>query len=128
MIKKVFPFILVLAFISGSVNSQTPAKGTKAKTEQKKQETKASVSAPAAKPDAGDVVITGKKGPDGQSVYQGIKGGQYYFNKNGNKTYLKADDNVVAGKKGPQGQTVFKGPQGGEYYMDKNGKKTYLKK
>lgn len=36
-----------------------------------------------------DKVVPGKKGPDGQVVYEGQKGGQYYINKNGNKTYLK---------------------------------------
>jgi colicin import membrane protein len=36
-----------------------------------------------------DKVVPGKKGPEGQPVYEGQKGGHYYINKNGNKTYLK---------------------------------------
>ena len=40
------------------------------------------------KPGDGDKVVTGKKGPDGLAVYEGAKGGLYYINKNGNKTYL----------------------------------------
>jgi colicin import membrane protein len=42
-----------------------------------------------AKPESADKVIRGKKGPDGQAVYKGARGGEYYINKNGNKTYLK---------------------------------------
>ena len=42
----------------------------------------------------------------------------YYFNKNGNKTYLKDTDKVIAGKKGPDGQVVYEGPQGGQYYIN----------
>ena len=79
------------------------------------------------KPEAGDKVIKGKKGPEGQEVYEGIKGGIYYINKNGNRTYLKENDKVVSGKKGPDGQKVYAGPQGGEYYINKNGNKVYLK-
>ncbi|NJK96965.1 MAG: hypothetical protein HC905_20415 [Bacteroidales bacterium] len=60
-------------------------------------------------------------------MYEGIKGGIYYINKNGNKTYLKEEDKIVSGKKGPEGQKVYLGPQGGEYYINKNGNKVYLK-
>ena len=78
------------------------------------------------KPGDGDKVVTGKKGPDGLAVYEGAKGGLYYINKNGNKTYLKADENIVQGKKGPNGETVYLGPKGGQYYLKKNGDKVYL--
>ncbi|NLU92082.1 hypothetical protein HGH90_09050 [Chitinophaga sp. Ak27] len=27
----------------------------------------------------------------GRTIYQGRRGGQYYINKNGNKTYIKKD-------------------------------------
>lgn len=77
-------------------------------------------------PGQGDKVVAGKKGPDGQAVYEGPKGGQYFINKNGNKTYLKADDNIVQGKKGPNGETVYLGPKGGQYYLNKKGDKVYL--
>jgi hypothetical protein len=79
------------------------------------------------KPDAGDKVIQGKKGPNGQAVYQGVNGGVYYINKNGNKTYLKETDKAIANKKGPNGEKVYAGPQGGEYYINKSGNKVYLK-
>lgn len=81
----------------------------------------------AEKPEAGDKVINGQKGPEGQPVYQGVKGGIYYINKSGNKTYLKDNDKIVAKKKGPAGEIVYAGPQGGEYYINKNGNKVYLK-
>jgi hypothetical protein len=77
-------------------------------------------------PGQGDKIVSGKKGPDGQAVYEGPKGGQYFINKNGNKTYLKADDNIVQGKKGPNGETVYLGPKGGQYYLNKKGDKVYL--
>lgn len=75
-----------------------------------------------------DKVVTGKKGPNGEAVYQGSQGGQYYMNKNGNKTYLKNTDKAVEGKKGPNGEEVFVGPKGGQYYLNKNGEKVYLSK
>jgi colicin import membrane protein len=78
------------------------------------------------KADQGDKVVKDKKGPDGQVVYEGSKGGQYYLNKSGNKTYLKDDSNVVQGKKGPNGETVYAGPKGGQYYLNKSGDKVYL--
>src|SRR5512138_3879459 len=75
-----------------------------------------------------DKVVAGKKGPNGEAVYQGTQGGQYYMNKSGNKTYLKDTDKTVAGKKGPNGEVVYEGPKGGEYYLNKNGEKVYLSK
>jgi colicin import membrane protein len=78
------------------------------------------------KPAQADKVVAGKKGPNGEAVYQGAQGGQYYINKNGNKTYLKDTDKVVEGKKGPNGETVYVGPKGGQYYLNKNGEKVYL--
>ncbi|NJO68233.1 MAG: hypothetical protein HC830_02240 [Bacteroidetes bacterium] len=92
----------------------------------KKASTSQTVKTPV-KPETTDKIIPGKKGPEGQPVYEGIKGGIYYINKNGNKTYLKEEDKIVSGKKGPEGQKVYLGPQGGEYYINKNGNKVYLK-
>jgi hypothetical protein len=80
------------------------------------------------KPAQADKVVAGKKGPNGEAVYQGTKGGQYYMNKNGNKVYLKDTDKVVEGKKGPDGETVYVGPKGGQYYLNKSGEKIYLSK
>jgi hypothetical protein len=119
---KILSSIILMAFVTLlSSNAQTKksaADSKKAKTEQTQKA--------ADKPT--DKIIKDKKGPDGQPVYEGGKGGLYYINKNGNKTYLKDTDNLVAGKQGPEGEPVYKGPQGGEYYYNKAGVKTYLKK
>ena len=67
---------------------------TEAKTDVKEAKTEAKADVKAAeadKPGQGDKVVTGKKGPEGQSVYMGTKGGHYYINKNGHKTYLSPD-------------------------------------
>lgn len=106
-------------------NKNTPQKSTTQTTTANKQ--KPEVVITPEKPETGDKAVPGRKGPEGQQVYEGIKGGIYYINKNGNKTYLKEDDKIVAGKKGPDGQKVYAGPQGGEYYINKNGNKIYLR-
>jgi hypothetical protein len=110
-------FILIFALI-GTIDAQNkkPEQKAKQQTEQVK-----------AKVEQSDKALAGKKGPDGQPVYEGAKGGLYYINKNGNKTYLKDNDPVIPEKKGPDGQPVYKGSQGGEYYYNKSGAKTYLK-
>jgi hypothetical protein len=73
-----------------------------------------------------DKVVANKKGPNGETVYQGAQGGQYYMNKSGNKTYLKDVDTIVQGKKGPNGEVVYEGVKGGQYYLNKSGQKIYL--
>lgn len=140
--------ILLSTFFVVSVNSfaqeKSPKSNLKPKTEQTKKkdakivvksddksvktDAKTDAKKGTDKPVAGDKALAGAKGPDGQAVYQGSKGGQYYINKNGNKTYIKAEDKAVTGKKGPEGQPVLVGEKGGEYYINKNGNKTYLKK
>lgn len=120
MIKPFYRILFVFLVFSVSLAAQ-PKKAAENAPEKKKTTTVVE------KPDLGDKVINGRKGPDGQLVYEGVKGGIYYINKNGNKTYLKENDKVVANKKGPDGQIVYAGPQGGEYYINKNGNKVYLK-
>lgn len=117
---EIIRFTIVLIFLSFSYGafSQQDKKTTPVKKETATEQEK---------PETGDKIINGKKGPEGQPVYEGIKGGVYYINKNGNRTYLKENDKVVPGKKGPDGQKVYAGPQGGEYYINKNGNKVYLK-
>ena len=36
-------------------------------------------------------VVKSQKGPNGEVVYTGERGGKYYINKNGNKTYLSSN-------------------------------------
>jgi colicin import membrane protein len=75
-----------------STTVQTAKKEAKTDVKEAKTEAKADVKAAEAdKPGQGDKVVTGKKGPEGQSVYMGTKGGHYYINKNGHKTYLSPD-------------------------------------
>lgn len=63
------------------IKSEKPVK--KEMKEHKKIEKKSEKAA------ATDKLVPGKKGPEGQAVYEGPNGGHYYINKNGNKTYLK---------------------------------------
>jgi hypothetical protein len=120
---KIVVGLLVAIFLVTSINCFGQDKTQKTT---QKPATVQTVKKEADKPGQGDKVITGQKGPDGQPVYEGPKGGTYYINKNGNKTYLKVDDNVVPGKKGPNGETVYLGPKGGNYYFNKAGEKKYL--
>jgi hypothetical protein len=120
MIKPFYSIVFVLFVFCASLAAQ-PKKAATTTSEPKK------TTAVVEKPETGDKVINGRKGPDGQPVYEGAKGGIYYINKNGNKTYLKENDKIVPNKKGPDGQIVYAGPQGGEYYINKSGNKVYLK-
>lgn len=115
--------LMVIIFLGSSLflSAQDKTKKTTQKSTTTQTTTKGTD-----KPGQGDKVVTGKKGPDGQAVYEGTQGGQYYINKNGNKTYMKPTDNIVQGKKGPNGETVYLGPKGGQYYLKKSGDKVYL--
>ncbi len=98
MKKLVWLLSLVMMLGVFSVNAQEKKVTKKNKTEQtpiksekpvKKHNEKAAKMGKPEKAASGDKIIPGKKGPEGQAVYEGAKGGQYYINKNGNKTYLK---------------------------------------
>jgi colicin import membrane protein len=117
---KVIRFVFLLFFVS-FISQNAFSQQTKT-TEIKKETAK-----DREKPEVGDKIINGKKGPEGQPMFEGVRGGVYYINKKGNRTYLKGNDKVVPGKKGPDGQKVYAGPKGGEYYINKNGNKVYLK-
>lgn len=119
--KKIFVLMMITLFtLSLNMSAQDKTKKeTKATTTQSqvKSNDKSAQS---------DKVVAGKKGPNGEAVYQGTQGGQYYVNKSGAKTYLKDTDKVVEGKKGPNGEIVYVGPKGGQYYLNQNGEKVYL--
>ena len=123
--KKLFVLMMVTLLIA-SVGVFAQEKSQK--TTQKKAATTQTATKPAAKSAQEDKVIAGKKGPDGETVYQGSQGGQYYINKSGNKTYLKEVDKIVPNKKGPNGEIVYVGSKGGQYYLNANGEKVYLSK
>lgn len=70
----------------------------------------------------------------------GAKGGCYYLNSSGNKTYVKKEfcsgvstnETVVktetSGKKSSDGRIYMKGSRGGCYYLTASGKKSYVDK
>jgi hypothetical protein len=57
-------------------------------------------------------------GSYGQTYYTGPRGGEYYINQNGNRTYYNNP---------PAGTTVHEGPRGGQYYYNNSGNKTYIR-
>lgn len=121
---KKFFLLMIVALLSISVMGYAQDKTQKGT---QKPTTTQTATKTTEKQSTGDKVVANKKGPNGETVYQGAQGGQYYMNKSGNKTYLKDVDQVVAGKKGPNGEIVYQGPKGGLYYLNKNGEKVYLK-
>ena len=71
----------------------------------------------------------------GRTVYVGKRGGKYYINRNGNKTYLpagkKQSQNQLSPrsvKTGSSNRTIYTGPRGGRYYINSKGRKVYVKR
>jgi hypothetical protein len=119
--KKFFVLVMAALLVSSvSVFAQDKGKGAQKST------TTQTTTKPADKAPQGDKAVAGKKGPNGEVVYQGAQGGQYYVNASGNKTYLKDVDTIVKDKKGPNGEVVYEGTKGGQYYLNKSGAKVYL--
>jgi hypothetical protein len=58
--------------------------------------------------------------PSGHDTYTGPRGGQYYYNGNGNKQYITPQSTIDR-------ENVQTGPRGGQYYINSNGHKTYIK-
>jgi hypothetical protein len=54
------------------------------------------------------------------NTYTGPRGGHYYINGNGNKTYVTPQSTINS-------QNVQTGPRGGQYYINSHGNKTYIK-
>lgn len=74
--------------------SETKTLRTESKTTEKKAEPKATTTSTEKKPrdgrtKTGDPINKILKGPKGETVYSGIKGGNYYLDKSDNKVYLK---------------------------------------
>jgi hypothetical protein len=53
-------------------------------------------------------------------TYTGPRGGHYYYNGNGNKTYVTPQSTINS-------HNVQTGPRGGQYYINSHGNKTYIK-
>eukprot|EP00043_Microstomoeca_roanoka_P008396 m.80884 g.80884 ORF g.80884 m.80884 type:complete len:683 (+) comp14226_c0_seq1:104-2152(+) len=78
----------------------------------------------------------------GREVRHGPRGGEYYINRTGNKTYLQPSQkcDVVSypsttfhssystHSSSANQRQIYTGPRGGSYYINSNGNKTYVKK
>lgn len=89
MKKLVWLLSMVMLLGAFSVNAQEKTIRKKTKTEEVIKSGKPEKKSHGKKAVKGDKIVPGKKGPEGQTVYQGTRKGQYYINKNGKKTYLK---------------------------------------
>lgn len=76
---------------------------------------------------------------NGKTVYTGKRGGKYYINSKGKKTYIKSNSNnsssynyskpkYYSTSSYSTGKTIYTGSRGGRYYINSNGNKTYIKK
>ncbi|HAK75505.1 MAG TPA: hypothetical protein DCM71_01005 [Runella sp.] len=73
-------------------NADKKSKGTKVKPAAKEDDGKEADGSTRKKVAGADKTMG--KDDKGRTIYQGPRGGQYYINSNGNKTYLKADDKL----------------------------------
>ena len=65
-------------------------------------------------------------GSDGKTYITGPRGGCYYINSNGNKTYV--DHSLCGTSYSESSYTWHTGPRGGQYYYNSKGKKVYKKR
>lgn len=61
----------------------------------------------------------------GETIYQGVRGGRYYYARGGQKIYLNAPGERLLGKSS-DGHYVYRGPKGGRYYYNDSGDKVYI--
>lgn len=61
----------------------------KAETKSTKQETKDNKKPADGRTKTGDKIDHSMKGPNGETIYTGERGGKYYLDKSGNKKYIK---------------------------------------
>jgi hypothetical protein len=66
------------------------------------------------------------KTADGKTVFAGSRGGHYYLNDKGEKTYVQDFVGAKIVGKTEKGQTIYEGPRGGHYYYNDNGNKVYV--
>jgi colicin import membrane protein len=65
---------------------------------------------------------------DGKVVFAGSKGGHYYLNDKGDKTYVKDFVGAKIIGQTKDGKSIYEGPRGGHYYYNDKGDKVYVKK
>lgn len=70
---------------------------------------------------------TSTRSKSSRTIHTGPRGGKYYINSNGNKTYVKNKSTYTAPKSATS-RTIHTGPRGGKYYINSNGNKTYVKR
>ena len=70
---------------------------------------------------------TAPKSSSSRTIHTGPRGGKYYINSNGNKTYVKSKSTYRA-PRSTSSRTIHTGSRGGRYYINSNGNKTYVKK
>ncbi len=68
------------------------------------------------------------KTADGKTVYEGSRGGYYYVNDKGDKTYVKDFIGAKIVGKTAGGLNIYEGPHGGRFYYNESGSKVYVKK
>jgi hypothetical protein len=68
------------------------------------------------------------KTADGKTVFEGAKGGHYYLNDKGEKSYVKEFVGAKIVGKTADGKNIFEGPKGGRFFYNDKGDKVYQKK
>lgn len=63
----------------------------------------------------------GSNSSSAHAIETGPRGGEYYINGNGNRTYITPQTTYDR-------EPVQTGPRGGQYYYNSNGRKTYIKR
>lgn len=102
--------ILIAALLAVQSGAQAQKKDAKSKTSATKNEDPA----------------VGKTA-DGKTVFEGSKGGHYFLNDKGDKTYVKDFVGAKIVGKTKDGQNIFEGPKGGKFYYSAKGDKVYVK-
>ena len=69
-----------------------------------------------------------------RTIHTGSRGGKYYINSNGSKTYIKSKKksrsynySTPSYRSNTSSRTIHTGSRGGKYYINSNGNKTYVK-
>ena len=67
------------------------------------------------------------KTADGKTVFAGSRGGFYYLNDKGNKSYVKDFVGAKIVGKTKDGMNIYEGPKGGKFYYNAKMDKVYVK-
>ena len=64
--------------------------------------------------------------PSGAPVYEGNRGGHYYYTSRGTRQYLKEFIGAKIKGRTEKGYIIYQGPRGGVFYYDGAGEKRYV--